>query len=277
MDKRTLRKRTWGSLREAGAARFPGAVGRIPNFTGAERAAARLADEPAWKAAHVLKCNPDLPQRPVRHRALREGKRLYMAVPRLAEAKPFVRLDPATLAARDLWRASSIVGAFELGTPVALEELEPIHLVVIGAVAATRDGARLGKGGGYADLELALLRELGLVGARTPVATTLHRTQLLPRGALRMEEHDVRLDLLALEDRVIRCEHDRKRPPGVLWDRLSAERRDAIPVLRGGPPRARGRARNGARGRRARATGVPRGTQDETSAEHAPRARRKKP
>ena len=39
---------------------------------------------------------------------------------RLAEAKPFLRLDPASLPARELWRASSIAGAFELGTPVGL-------------------------------------------------------------------------------------------------------------------------------------------------------------
>ncbi len=244
MDKRDLRRRTWQALRASGAARFPGAVGRIPNFTGAEAAAARLAREPAWKAARVLKCNPDLAQRPVRHRALLEGKRLYLAVPRLAEKRPFVRLDPARLEARELWRASSIAGAFELGTPVALDHLEPIHLIVTGSVAAAADGARLGKGGGFSDLEYALLRGRGLVGPRTPIATTIHRTQLLRRGAIPMEPHDVPLDLIALAERVVRCRR-RKRPEGVLWDLLSAEQRAAIPVLagRGGRQRRIGRGR----------------------------------
>lgn len=233
MDKRELRRKTWQALRAARAARFPGAVGRIPNFTGAEAAAERLAREAVWQAAQVLKCNPDLAQRPVRYRALREGKRIYLAVPRLAEPRPFVRLDPSELEADALWRASSIAGAFELGVPVALERMEPIHLVVTGSVAAAPDGARLGKGGGFSDLEYALLREQGLVGPRTPIATTIHRTQLLRRGAIPMEPHDVPLDLVVLAERVVRCPR-RKRPAGVLPGLLTAEQRAAIPVLAGG-------------------------------------------
>ena len=38
-----------------------------------------------------------------------------------------------------------------------------MDLVVCGSVAVNRSGVRLGKGGGYADLELALLVEPGLV------------------------------------------------------------------------------------------------------------------
>lgn len=34
-------------------------------------------------------------------------------------------------------------------------------------------GARLGKGGGYSDLEYAMLRELDLVGAEVPIFSTL--------------------------------------------------------------------------------------------------------
>lgn len=246
MDKKELRRRTWQALRAAGAARFPGAAGRIPNFTGAEAAAERLAREEAWQAARVVKCNPDLPQRPVRHRALLEGKRLYLAVPRLAEAKPFLRLDPASLPARELWRASSIAGAFELGTPVGLEQMEPIHLIVVGSVAASADGSRLGKGGGYADLEIALLREHGLVGPRTPVVTTIHRTQLVRSGTIPMEDHDVPLDLAVLPDRVVRCRRGPRKPTGVLWELLPAEKVAAIPVLAGA---ARGGGRRGRRRR----------------------------
>jgi len=54
---------------------------RIPNFAGADLAAWRLAETPAWKAARVVKCNPDPPQIPVRLRALHDGKILYAPVP----------------------------------------------------------------------------------------------------------------------------------------------------------------------------------------------------
>jgi 5-formyltetrahydrofolate cyclo-ligase len=44
-------------MKEAGVTRFPGAVGRIPNFTGAERAAERLSEFPEWTNARVVKVN----------------------------------------------------------------------------------------------------------------------------------------------------------------------------------------------------------------------------
>src|SRR5688500_11488293 len=108
--KAALRREVWAQLRAAGVARFPGAEGRIPNFTGAEAAAERLRTTPEWKSARTVKANPDAPQWPVRQRALEDGKLLFMAVPRLADERPFFVLDPAHLA--DPPRpASSIKGA----------------------------------------------------------------------------------------------------------------------------------------------------------------------
>src|SRR5262245_2094152 len=95
-------------------ARFPFPIAdRIPNFVGAEAAAARAATLPEWQRAGRLKCNPDAPQRPVRLRALREGKTVFMAVPRLRAARCFIRLDPGRLRGR-LVEASTIGGATEL-------------------------------------------------------------------------------------------------------------------------------------------------------------------
>jgi 5-formyltetrahydrofolate cyclo-ligase/Flp pilus assembly pilin Flp len=134
--KQALRERVWRRLQEAGAARFPGAWGRIPNFMGAEAAAERLASSPAWQRASVVKVNPDAPQLPVRARALAEGKLLYMAVPRLAAPRPFLALDPARVGPPR--RAPSIRGAGRLGVPVALDEISTVDLVVCGSVAVNR-------------------------------------------------------------------------------------------------------------------------------------------
>src|ERR1700723_243171 len=95
--KASLRDEVWDAMRAAKVARFPGAAGRIPNFTGAEAAAERLRSLPQWQSARTLKANPDSPQLPVRQRALQDGKTVYMAVPRLAEAEPVFALDPAHL------------------------------------------------------------------------------------------------------------------------------------------------------------------------------------
>lgn len=229
MDKQRLRKRVWDDLEESGTARFPFPPhGRIPNFEGADRAADRLAETEDWEQASALKANPDAPQRPVRRRALEAGKTVYVAVPRLRDEKGFIRLDPATI--DDYDRATTIKGAPELGDQVGPDAMEPIDLIVSGSVAVTEDGARIGKGEGYSDLEFALLRELGLVDGETNVVTTVHERQVV-EDEVRPGAHDVPMDLIVTPERIVRCDSPFGRPAGIDWDVLSAEKIDAIPIL----------------------------------------------
>src|SRR5499427_7063316 len=160
--KAALRDEVWASLTAARVARFPGAAGRIPNFLGAEAAAQRLRSMPPWESAGTVKSNPDSAQLPVRQRALEDGKVVYMAVPRLAEPEPFFALDPDHLD-QPPRKAASISGASRSARRVRLDERTPVDLVVMGSVAAGLDGARLGKGGGFADLEYALAAAAGLI------------------------------------------------------------------------------------------------------------------
>jgi 5-formyltetrahydrofolate cyclo-ligase len=57
--KAALREEVWSAMRVAKVARFPGAAGRIPNFTGAEAAAERLRVTPQWQEAGTLKAGPE--------------------------------------------------------------------------------------------------------------------------------------------------------------------------------------------------------------------------
>ena len=217
--KQDVRERVWRLLQDEGAARFPGARGRIPNFTGAEAAAERLAALPEWDAADVVKSNPDAPQLPVRRRARRDGKTLYMAVPRLREDRPFVRVESDP----------TIKKAMEHGVPTSVEELGHVDLVVCGTVAVNREGVRIGKGGGYSDLELGLLIEAGLVDDATTIVTTVHPLQLLDEE-LPETEHDFRVGIVVTPDEVVRTGATR-RSPGVIWEHLDDTTIAAIPVL----------------------------------------------
>jgi 5-formyltetrahydrofolate cyclo-ligase len=229
-SKDAVRRRVWQRLAARRVARFPFPIDdRIPNFVGAEAAAARAAELPEWKAARRLKCNPDAPQRPLRLRALRDGKIVFMAVPRLAKPRCFIRLDPRRLGGR-LAEAATIGGATRLGEPVEPDALGTIDLVVAGSVAVDTTGRRLGKGGGYSDLEWALARELGVVTARTPLLTTVHDLQVV-REAIPMTSHDVPVDLVVTPTRVIRTRGRRAKPRGIRWDELSAEQVAAMPPL----------------------------------------------
>lgn len=228
-DKQPYRERIWDLLQKEGVARFPGARGRIPNFTGAEAAADRLAALDRWQAARTLKCNPDAPQLSVRARALEEGRIVYMAVPRLREAKPFILLDPEKLTGSPRSNAS-IRGASKAGRPVTVRQMRHIDVVACGSVAVNRKGARIGKGGGFSDLEFGLLTEAGLIDEQTVVATTVHPLQVL-EDDLPETRHDFRVDLIVTPDEVVRVRR-RRRPPGIVWADLDEEKIAEIPVLR---------------------------------------------
>ena len=217
-------------LRKRKAARFPGAEGRIPNFVGAEDAARLLATIPEWRTAAVLKSNPDSPQLPVRATALSEGKTVFMAMPRLAAPRPFLLLDPSRLKIPPR-RAASIKGSAQATVQVAVEDVPHLDLVVCGTVAVNRRGVRIGKGGGFSDLEFALLAESGAVDGHTVVATTVHPLQVLDED-LPETSHDFRVDVIVTPEEVIRCPRKR-RPRGVLRSHLDPEVVAAVPVLSG--------------------------------------------
>ena len=105
----------------------------------------------------------------------------------------------------------------------------PIDLIVCGSVAVSSSGVRIGKGAGYADLEFALLLDLGLISEQTQIATSVHDVQVLDE-ALPETSHDFRVDWIATPTRVLRCPRV-PRPPGLLWQELEPAQIAAIPAL----------------------------------------------
>ncbi|RLG53705.1 MAG: 5-formyltetrahydrofolate cyclo-ligase [Thermoproteota archaeon] len=228
MKKSEIREQIWKLLEERGVARFPKPIkGRIPNFVGAEIAAAKLRQLEEYKRARVIFCNPDSPQRPVREFALKDGKILVMATPRLK--KGFLLLDPRKIPSSAYSRASTIRGAFEYGKLVEPWRLLAINLKVMGSVAVSPEGGRLGKGHGYSDIEYVILREVGAISEETPLVTTVHDLQIV--SIIPIQENDVPVDIIVTPSRVIRCPK-RPRPKGVIWSMVSREMMEAIPVLK---------------------------------------------
>jgi 5-formyltetrahydrofolate cyclo-ligase len=225
--KQAIRNRIWDLLEREGAVE-PGVHGYIPAFTGAEAAAERLAQLSAWQKARVIKVVPDRAQQPVRERALRDGKLLYMAVPKLADDPPFYELDPAHFTVPPA-EAADRKAATQVATKVGTDQMRPVHLVICGSVAVNHHGARLGKGAGYSDIEVALLQEAGLISPATVIATTVHPLQVLDEQ-LPETSHDFSVDLIVTPDEIIECAPQR-RPTGLDWTQLTAAQIAAIPVL----------------------------------------------
>ena len=232
-DKDKLRTEIWSLLKQQ-AASVGDSFGHIPNFVGAQMAAEKLAALPIWQQAKTIKCNPDSPQIPVRMRALQDGKRLYMAVPRLTDDRCFVELTAEDLQRQSVSIAESAIArkALTCGKLVSFEEMEPIDLVIIGCVAAGRSGGRTGKGAGFADLELAMLTEFGLVEIDTPIVTTVHSLQVVEDSRLPMQVHDWALNLIITAEEVIETNTIYPRPTGLNWDSIRAEQLEKIPILR---------------------------------------------
>ena len=228
-SKDEIRERIWSLLQEKKVARFPGAEGRIPNFIGAEACARVISQFQFWKNARILKVNPDSPQRAIRQQALEEGKIIYMAVPRLHSNKPFIELNPKKLKC-SAYVASSIKGAAKFGAPVELKKVQKIDLIVCGSVAVNRKGARVGKGGGYSDLEFALLTEQRKIGRDTPIVTSVHPLQIVDEE-IPMTHHDIPLSAIVTPNELIKIESPLPRPKGIYWDMLPPEKITAIPVL----------------------------------------------
>lgn len=229
-SKDELRNKTWQLLSDKNAGAFPFPLeGRIPNFKGSNDAARLLQKLDIWKKANTIKANPDAPQLKARELALKDSKRLFMAVPRLRDEHPFREIiPPEDVKPR---KAVSISGSQEYGEPRGVEELPHIDLIIAGSVVVHRDGRRVGKGGGYSDLEFALAQETGKITENTVIVTTVHTLQLSEQD-LPFEDHDIPLDYIITPEEVIETNTSYPRPQGIIPGILSDEYCDDIPTLK---------------------------------------------
>jgi len=193
--KQLLREKIWSEMERLRIAAFPlPCRGRIPNFVGAEAAAEMLRQLEEWKNAKVVFVNPDSPQRKVRENALKDGKTLIVASPRLK--KGFMLIDLAKVKGKERF-ASTIKGAFKFGLEV--QDFPKPDLVVEGSVAVDMHGHRLGKGHGYSDLEIQILKRMF---GKVVVATTVHEIQVVEE--VPFEEKDEKVSIIVTPTKVIR-------------------------------------------------------------------------
>ncbi|OYT31090.1 MAG: 5-formyltetrahydrofolate cyclo-ligase [Thermofilum sp. ex4484_79] len=226
--KKKIRIEIWRTLEEKNIARFPLPIkDRIPNFVGSEKAAYKVINHEIFLKAKVVFCCPDSPQRPIREHVIRSNKILVMATPRLREG--FLILCRKYVPVGKERQASTIRGAFIYGRKTE-DPPYNIDLKVAGSVAVTVDGRRLGKGGGYSDLEYAILRELGLIDDKTPVITTVHDLQIV--DYIPVTKHDVPLDYIFTPTRVIKTNTKLQKPKGLILEELDHKKIEEVPILK---------------------------------------------
>ncbi|GAB4820621.1 hypothetical protein N2152v2_007667 [Parachlorella kessleri] len=227
-----IRKEIWDMLEATNIAESPRPVHhRIPNYKGADRAAARLAELEEFCAAQVVKVNPDTPQKQVRHAVLSMGKTLLTPQPRLRTGF-FSTLHKDHVPAEALLEACTSAGVQKYGRPLSLDDKLRVDLIVVGSVAVCRNGVRLGKGEGFAELEYGILRWMGAIDDSTLVVTTVRDEQIIEDiPPERLLAHDVPVDIIVTPTQVIRTNTAIPKPPGILWDKLSPQKLAQIRIL----------------------------------------------
>ncbi len=197
-DKERIRNLIWNTLEDKDLSKPPKPLhGRIPNFLGSDAAAELLRGTEEWQNSRVIFSSPDSAQKKVREFALRDEKLLIMASPKLEEG--YLLIDPHRVKGKEKL-AATINGAFNFGNQI--HDFPKIDLVIEGSVAVDELGNRLGKGGGYGDIEISHLFKEKAITASTPIATTVHELQIIYE--VPSEPHDQKINMIVTPKRVIR-------------------------------------------------------------------------
>ncbi|XP_071296888.1 methenyltetrahydrofolate synthase domain-containing protein isoform X2 [Agelaius tricolor] len=228
-----IREEVWEHLEASGLAEFPRPVrGRIPNFKGSSHAATRLLGLQQFRAARAVKINPDAPQRNARFLTLEARKTLLVPTPRLRTGL-FNRIVPPPGATKEvLRRCATSQGVRDFSVPVGLDSKAQVDLVVVGSVAVSEKGWRIGKGEGYADMEYAMMVSMGAVQEDTPVVTIVHDCQVLDIAEELLGDHDLTVDYILTPTRTIQTNCKRPKPQGIMWHKVSSEMLGKIPILK---------------------------------------------
>lgn len=145
----------------------------------------------------------------------------------------FSLLNPTKIEQNKYLYACTQAGVVEFGEPISLDADIKVDMVIIGSVAVNAaNGARLGKGEGFAELEYGMLRLMGAIDDDTPVVTCIHDCQLVDDiPSEKMLCHDVPVDIICTPTRIIRVVRSMPKPTGIYWDKLSPQKLASIRVL----------------------------------------------
>ncbi|XP_032320397.1 methenyltetrahydrofolate synthase domain-containing protein isoform X1 [Camelus ferus] len=233
VSKQDIREQIWDYMESQNLADFPRPVHhRIPNFKGSYVACQNIKDLEAFARTQEVKVDPDKPLEGVRLLALQNKKTLLVPTPRLRTGL-FNKIIPPPGATKDvLRRCATSEGVRNYSAPVGLDSRVLVDLVVVGSVAVSEKGWRIGKGEGYADLEYAMMVSMGAVGPGTPVVTIVHDCQVVNIPETLLEDHDLTVDYILTPTRVITTGCERPKPTGITWSKISWEMLGKIPILR---------------------------------------------
>ncbi|KAH8388614.1 hypothetical protein KR093_011296, partial [Drosophila rubida] len=231
--KRSLRVQTWKKIQEGKVGiGFNGIFNRIPAFVDADKAAALLIQEEEFKQAQHIKVTIDRALHDFKEQALLANKSVYLPSTRDSSAL-FLKVEVPEDATDEQKKESLRVQDIQkFRSEIGLDSKLKLDLVVIGSVVVSRDGYRIGRGNGFADLDIGLLIELGVITPQTAIVTIVHDVQVVDTLPVNLfQKYDSPVDIIVTPTEVIRVAKRLPRPSGVFWELLSERRLKILPVL----------------------------------------------
>ena len=233
-NKHIIRERVWEELRKVAKpdSRFHFDFSSfIPDFEGSEKCAETIRDMEVYKKARSLMITPDNCLELLREYSIKDNKVIVMPTYGIRRGFVLLSRDLVPLGKEDF--AATLDGAERFGRYLSileLKELGKIDLMVTGASVVSVNGVRYGKGHGYFDLEWGMFRELGLVDDNTPVIAVVHDCQVIEED-IEAKAYDTIMDYIVTPTRVIRVRVRRKKPKGIMWDKIPEYMLEEIPIL----------------------------------------------
>ncbi|RXM29541.1 Methenyltetrahydrofolate synthase domain-containing protein [Acipenser ruthenus] len=228
-----IRKKVWDYIEDNNLANFPRPVhNRIPNFKGASQAAEKLTGLEEFRTSKTIKVNPDKPQQQARFLTL-DGA--YQACDSIKGLEVFnktcgVKVDPDK--PLEGVRLATLQGVKEYSVPIGLDAKVQVDLVVVGSVAVSEKGWRIGKGEGFADMEYAMMVSMGAVSQSTIVVTIVHDCQVVDIPEELVDTHDLTVDYILTPSKVIKTECKHPNPKGIIWSKVDLNLLGKIPILK---------------------------------------------
>uniref|UniRef100_A0A674J7C1 Methenyltetrahydrofolate synthase domain-containing protein n=1 Tax=Terrapene triunguis TaxID=2587831 RepID=A0A674J7C1_9SAUR len=233
VSKWDIRTKIWDYMEANNLADFPRPVHhRIPNFKGSHQACHAVRELDVFKRTSEIKVDPDKPLEGVRLVTLQARKTLLVPTPRLRTGL-FNKIVPPPGATKEILRiCATSQGVKDYSVPIGLDAKVQVDLVVVGSVAVSEKGWRIGKGEGFADMEYAMMMSMGAIREDTPVVTIVHDCQVVDIAEELLDDHDLTVDYILTPTRTIKTGCKRPKPQGIIWHKISYEMLERIPILK---------------------------------------------
>ncbi|KAI3377847.1 hypothetical protein L3Q82_008984, partial [Scortum barcoo] len=205
---------------------------RFITLEGAFTACAKVSELQVFTQTAEVKVDPDKPLEGARLAVLQARKTLLVPTPRLRTGL-FNKITPPQNASKEQLRiCSSSQGVKDFSVPVGLDAKVKVDLLVVGSVAVSEKGLRIGKGEGFADMEYGMMASMGAVNESTVVVTIVHDCQVVDIPEELIESHDLTVDYILTPTRVIKTNCQMPKPQGIIWTKLDTEKLERIPILK---------------------------------------------